>query len=235
MTISRQHAGAPTQTGRGAERLARALPLAGVGFAVLSMGGNLTIGDFPDSDTPVGQLTSYYAAHHATVGRGGLLLGYATVFFALFGVALWSRIRRDAASPVLAAATLVGTAMVAVGMTFAADTYLNLGDISTHGTLTPGALQALHIGGAVGGTGADSIVFLLPIAAAGILTRALPRWLAWSALLLAVMHLTPLGFLAYLLFHLWALLAGITLTVRPGPSADNAVGAKVHRPALGTG
>jgi hypothetical protein len=196
--------------------LTRALPLAGVAFAVLSMTGNLVIGDFPDSGTSPAKLITYYGRHHASVAHGGMLLGYATVFFAIFGISLWSRARRSGAPEIVAGAILVGTAMVAVELMIGADTYLNLGQVSTKANLAPAALQALHIGGAVGGTGADSVVFLLAIAAAGVLGRALPGWLAWSALVLAIMHLTPLGFLAYLLFHLWAVLAGITMTVRPG-------------------
>lgn len=199
----------PTMGGR-AERM---LPLAGIAFAVLSAAGNLTIGDFPDENTAPTALAKFYATHHDNVALGATLLGYSTVFFAFFGVAIWWRARR-VASPVIAASVLVGTAMVAVAMMLSADTYLNLGHISTETNLTPAALQAIHIGGAVGGTGADSVVFLLAVAAAGIAARALPRWLAWTALVLAVMHLTPLGFLAYLLFHLWAIAAAVTLALR---------------------
>jgi len=215
---------APTASGTKPHRgttehsLIRVLPLTGAAFAVLSMAGNLVIGDFPDSDTSTGKLISFYGRHHASIGHGGMLLGYATIFFAFFGVALWSRIRCSSAPAILATAVLVGATMVALDMMISADTYLNLGQVSTKANVAPAALQALHIGGAVGGTGADSVVFLLAIAAAGILGRALPGWLTWSALVLAIMHLTPLAFLAYLLFHLWAFLAGITMTVRPTPT-----------------
>lgn len=200
----------------------RWLPLSGVVFAVVAMAGNLVIGDFPDTDTSVSKLTTYYTRHHAGVGRGGTLLGYSVIFFALFGLALWSRVRRSAAAPVIAGGVLLGVALVAVDMITSANTYYTLGQIGGESTTSPQALQAWHIIGSVGGVGADSIVFLLAIAAAGILARALPRWLAWSALVLAVMHFTPLGFLAFLLFYVWASAAGIALTVRPNPlsSAD---------------
>ncbi len=213
MTISRS-AHAPVE--RGTDRLVRFLPLAGAVYAVGSMAGNLTIGDFPDENTSTGKLTHFYATHHASVERGGLLLGYAAVFLALFGVALWSRMRRGTASPVIAASMLVGTAIAALAAIISADQYYNLGSVGAKANIDPAALQALHIGGAIGGVGGDSILFLLPIALAGIAARALPRWLAWSALVLAVLHLTPLGFLASLLFLVWALVAGIALTLRPG-------------------
>jgi uncharacterized membrane protein len=208
-----------TEIGAGTARLTRLLPLTGVVFAVLAIAGNLTIDAFPDTDQPVGKLAAYYADHHAQIGRGGTLLGYSVIFFALFGVALWSRTRQSAAPPVVAGTLLLGTALVAVNMLTSADTYYTLGQISGEPTTSPQALQAWHIAGSVGGVGADSIVLLLAVAAAGILARALPRWLGWTALLLAVMHFTPLGFLAYLLFYVWAVAAGIALTVRPDAPA----------------
>jgi hypothetical protein len=58
-------------------RLARLVPLAGVGFAVLTIAGYLTIGPFPDTDASVSELTSFYAAHHGQVAAGGQLLGLA--------------------------------------------------------------------------------------------------------------------------------------------------------------
>jgi hypothetical protein len=50
-------------------------------------------------------------------------------------------------------------------------------------------------------------------AGAGLLARSVPRWLAWSALLLAVLTLVPgqFGFLASLAFYAWAAAAGIWL------------------------
>jgi len=221
------HGTTTQQTGRAEEsnglaRLTRVLPLAGVVFAVLAMAGNLTIGDFPDTDTPVGSLTKYYADHHSQVGRGGTLLGYSVIFFALFGVALWSRVRRSLASPVIAGGLLVGVAMVAVDMLTSADSYYTLGQVGGNSATTPQALQSWHIMGSVGGVGADSIVLLFSIAAAGILAKALPRWLAWTALVLGVLHFTPFAFFAYLLFYVWAVAAGIALTVRSEPPASAA-------------
>jgi hypothetical protein len=219
MTTAAAHASGTVARDDGGDRLARVLPLSGAVFAVLAAAGNLTIGPFPDEDASLTRLTTYYADHHTQVGRGGALLGYSVVFFALFGIALWWRVRRSAAAPVVAAGVALGTAMVAVSMLTSANTYYALGRVAAEPTTSPQALQSWHIGGAVGGVGADSTVLLLALAAAGILARALPRWLAWSALVLSVMHLTPLGFLASLLFYGWALAAGIALTVRPNPPA----------------
>lgn len=127
---------------------------------------------------------------------------------------------------------LVGTAVAALAAVISADQYYNLGSIGAKANIDPAALQALHIGGAIGGVGGDSFLFLLPVAVAGIAARALPRWLAWSALVLAVLHLTPLGFLAYLLFLVWALVAGIALTLRPGTDAAPSRVARTPEPNM---
>lgn len=223
-----------TSTGRGVDRLVRLLPLSGVAFAVLSIAGNLTIDKFPEPDTSITKLSVYYADHHAQLGRGGTLLGYSVVFIALFGVALWSRARVLRAPAVISGALLVGTAMVAGTMISGADAFQTLGQIGGKSTVAPPALQAWHINASAGGFGADFVVLMLAVAAAGILVRAFPRWLAWAALALAVLMFTPLGFFAYLLFHLWAIAAGITLTLRPvrtEPSTELATAETAMHPA----
>jgi hypothetical protein len=156
------------------------------------------------------------------------------VFFVLFGVALWVRARRSA-SPVIAGTVLVGTAMVAATGLTSADSYYTLGQVAGKPATTPAALQSWHIAGSVGGAGADSIVLLLGVAAAGILARALPRWLAWSALVLAVLHFTPFGFLAFLLFYARAVAGGIGLTLRPSSHPAPEPDTYVHTPAVYAG
>jgi hypothetical protein len=63
--------------------------------------------------------------------------------------------------------------------------------------------------------GASTFLFLLTAAVAALAVRAIPRWLAWPALLLAVLALLPgpFGFLASMVFLAWAATAGITLLV----------------------
>lgn len=78
---------------------------------------------------------------------------------------------------------------------------------------TPGALQAWHIAGATGSFDAGTAVLLLSLAVAGLLGSDVPRWLGAVALALVIMQFTP-GLLAWLLFHAFVVLAGITLAIR---------------------
>lgn len=196
-------------------RLERLLPLAGIGFALLVAAGYLSIGPFPDEGTSAADLTTYYASHHTQVGLGGVLLGYGAVLVALFGAALWTRIRRAGAPAVVSAAALVGTAVLTADVVRAANVYSTLGDIGGRTSTDAGALQAWHIAGAAPTVAVGAAVLLLAVAAAGLGVRAVPRWLAWSAVVIAVLLLTPLGFQAWLLFLLWSLVASIVLALRP--------------------
>jgi hypothetical protein len=198
-----------------AAAIGRLAALGGLGFLVASLASDLVIGPFPRPDAPPAQLASFYAAHHAQVGTGGLLLALSGVFFVLFGLAIWARIRQTSASPLLAGLTVIATTLAALTTLASAGTYGVLGDIGGQPAVAPAALQAWHIMGSDGSLAdsASTFLFLLAVAGAGILARALPRWLAWTALLLAVLQLVPnqVGFLASLVFLVWTAAAGISL------------------------
>jgi hypothetical protein len=215
---------------RASNRLARLVPLAGVVFAVLTMAGYLTIGPFPDSDASISELTGFYAAHHGQVAAGGQLLGLAAIFFALFGTAVWARIRASDLHPVLAGTALVATAMAAVSSVDGAGGYSILGEIGHQPWLAPAALQAAHVDATVGGISGGTVLFLLAVATAGIPGHVFPRWLAVPALVLAIVYLTPFGFYASLLFLPWAAVTGIVMAVRPTPSVPATT--KVTAPAV---
>jgi len=190
----------------------RFLPLAGVAFAVLTIVGTLTVDAFPDEATPVRQLVRYYAGHHAQVGRGGELMEYAGVFLGLFGAALWLRAR--AVHPALGAVALIGAAVATTQQVTENASYASLGQIGGLSTTTPEALQAWHFAGALGQVDIGVPLLLLAAGLVGVTGTTVPRWLGWAALVLAVGSFTPLAFFASLLFVLWALVAGIVLTVR---------------------
>jgi len=201
----------------------RLAALGGIGFAVASIAGDLVIGPFPGPATPASQLVPFYGAHHAQVLAGGMLLGLSGIFFVLFGLAVWARIRQAQASPLLGGLAVVATTMVALTTLAGAGVYGVLGDIGGQPGISPAALQAWHIMGSEGSLadGAATFLFLLTAALAGL---AVPRWLAWPALLLAVLALLPgpFGFLASMVFLAWTAAAGITFLVARQTRPDHA-------------
>ena len=191
--------------------LARLAPLAGAAYAVAVVAGDLVVGQFPDSDASAAKLHTYYAAHHAHVAAGGMIFAWSTLLLAIFGCALWSRARDAGAHVVVAGAVLVATAVAVVETAQEASGFLVLGDVSTKSAVEPAALQAVHIAGSAGALGAGVALLLLAVSVAGIV----PRWLAWPAVVLGLLQLTPIGFFASLAFLLWAAVAGVVLTLRP--------------------
>ena len=209
-------------------RLGRLVPLAGAASALLTAAAYLEIGQNPDSNARVSTITRYYSTHHAHAFAGGIMLMYAAVFFALFGVAVWARIRTTALHPVVAGVALAATAMATVSDLSYASSWYMLGDLGTKHTISPAALQSLHIAVSAGDLpGVAGLgILLLAIAVAGIQAGAFPRFIAWSALVLGILQLAPtpgaFGFLAGLLVLPWMLVAGIAMFWRPGDSAPAA-------------
>lgn len=196
----------------------RLTPLAGAGFTALTAAAFFVIGPNPDSDTPAPKITTFYAAHHDRLYLGGILLAYAAILFALFGAAIWERTRRAGQHRIAAGVALAGTAVAAAGQLATATTYVTLGDIGGKPATTAGALQALHVTGSELSlaTAGGIELLLLAVAAAGIMARVFPRWLAWSAFIIGILQLViPVGFTAFLLFLPWALAASIVMITRP--------------------
>src|SRR4029453_10935992 len=125
---------------RGPGGLTRYLPLAGLCFAVLTFAGDLTIGEFPDPDTSLADLSTYYAAHGDTVRTGGQLMILGALFLGIFGLAVWKLV-------------LICTAIAVTAALGGGGHYVLLGNIGADSAVTPQALQAWHVGSEYGGGG----------------------------------------------------------------------------------
>lgn len=192
----------------------RWLPLAGAAYALLAIAGTLVIDRFPDENTSTDALVRYYADHHAQVQRGGEIATLGCLFLGLFVAGLVARTRRH---PGIAAVIGVGGAAMLMAEVYSDSTYALLGSIATESHLDPAALQAWHISGADFGSNVPTTVFLLGVVLAALVGRTLPRWVGWTALVLAVAGLIPMvGFFASMLFWPWALVAGVMLSLRSG-------------------
>jgi hypothetical protein len=198
--------------------LSRYGALAGAASAALTIGAYLVIGPNPDSDAAISKVTAYYSAHHGHVYAAGTVLMYAAVLFALFGSAAWARARATDLHPIFAGAILVATAVAtASDLAYAAGWYL-LGDLGGKAAISPATIQALHISVAAANmpAAAGLGLFLVAVAAAGLLGRAFPRWVAWPALALGILTLVPtpgqIGFIAGIATLLWMIAAGIGMS-----------------------
>jgi hypothetical protein len=204
--------------------LMRLVPLAGAAYFGLEVAGNGSIGKFPEATTPIAKLLPFYAAHHSGIARGGFLLHYAALALALFLITLWARIRQSGVNPIISGAALMGAAIAVAGEFDGAAVYSTLGFIGgKQPAIAPVALQSWHVNGAgsnlITGDG-GLMILLLAVGAAGVAGKVLPRWLAWPALLIGLLQLTPIGYSAEIVFWLWAGVTGVYLAIRPVAQAD---------------
>lgn len=213
-----------TNESPGTTAFRRIAPLAGVLFAGLTLAGDFTIGPFPDGSTPATDLPAYYRAHGAHVSLGGTLMTLGGVCFAIFAAAVWTRLHSARVPVVVAGVVLLGAAVDTMAHLTSGAVYNLLGDIGRDPAVTGPALQAWHIQGAEFGVGGGALLFVLGIAVAGIGYRAVPRWLAWTGVVLVVGLLTPspFGFYASMFELAWVAAAGIALALRPEPAVVRA-------------
>jgi hypothetical protein len=213
--------GAIMNTDLAGSRVARLLPLTGVGAAVVTFAAYMTIGPNPDGDVRAATDVRYYAAHHTHVLVAGILLVYAAVLSVLFGVALWDCIRRGGLHPTVAMTALVAVAVAGASDVTNAGAWYVLGTLGGESSIQPATFQTLHVAaaGANLAEGAGFGLLLVVAGVAGIRARILPRWLAWAGLVLGVVQLaqTPveIGFIASLLALAWMCAAGIAMCLRP--------------------
>ena len=139
--------------------------------------------------------------------RKGLI---AAVFLVFFGNHLRNLMRESATS----ATILAGTAIVAVGA--GVDMTISIALAESADDIEPSSVQALQalwdndfMPMAIG-----IVVFLVSVGLSILKTGALPKWMGWVALALALIGITPLGFAAFMGSLLWILVASVILILR---------------------
>jgi hypothetical protein len=196
----------------------RRAPLIGVAFVVVLVISFILSGETPDADDSGKKVLAYYNDHDTRELVSGILGAYAVVLFLFFNGVLRKALRR-AEGPDgggLSTTAFAGGIFIAFGgALFSAFTF-TLAD--TADDITPDAAQAINAlnGDLFFPLAVGVSVFLISTALALLRTRLLPRWLAWVALVLGIVAVTPAGFFAFLAFLLWTLVASILLTLRGG-------------------
>jgi hypothetical protein len=205
-------------------RAARLVALAGVATVALVVIAFVIGGESPSGDDPITKVVSFYRDNDSDQIWAAVILVWATAAFLLFASGLW-RILRGAESELRGASALVlvGAAVFAVGTTLFAGVTFTLGDFADD--LSPGALQTLNALNqdlfpplALG-----VFTFLIGAGASIIATAALPKWLGWIAVVVAIVALTPAGFFAFLALGLWILMASALILMQSTPATAPAI------------
>ena len=217
----------------GADRWERLAPLTGVVAVVLWIIGIFVLeSGSPDSDAAPAEIVREFDDNFVEIAAGGSLFALGTLLFLWFLGSLRAHLLRAEGEPGRVTAIMfaagLGKAVFDLGLVGA----LVAGAIAAEEAdagLTPEAAQALAWGDEAFFIGAEFMAVLL-MAAAGLVvlrTRALPVWLGWLALVIALgLLIIPIGW-AFLLFGLplWVLLASVMLYTRIGRLALPPAGA----------
>jgi hypothetical protein len=198
-------------------------------FVVLLILSFVVGGEPPAADEPVEEIIEHYVDNDDAIWAATIIGGLAVLSVLFFGAYL----RRLFAAaegpdggllpPLVFAATVIMAVGAGIDMTISVSLAEAVEDID------PAAVQALQalwdndfVPVAIG------IVLLLLSSGLSIVKYgALPRWLGWVAIAIAVVGMTPIGFAAFPLGGVWLIIVSILLAVRAGrtatPGVDRAV------------
>jgi hypothetical protein len=198
------------------------IPLTGALFVVLAVVGSVLGGEPPDATDSAQEIVAHYVDNKDAVTIGAAMVGLAAVSLVFFAGYLRTVVRSaEGDSGMLSPLVLVGATITAVGAALDATISFALAEAAED--IEPTSVEALQalwdndfMPLAVG-----TVVFLLSAGIAVVRYGVLPKWLGWLAIVLAVIGLTPLGFIAFLGSGLWILIVSIVLAVRArrGPTA----------------
>ena len=201
------------------------VPLTGALFVVVAIIGAIVGGEPPGADDPVQEIVSHYQENKTSIQIGSALFTIAAALFVFF--AGYIRKLLDAASggrSMLPTVALVGAGIFATGA--AIDATIAFALAESVDDIEPSAVQALQalwnndfLPMALGIS-----IFFLATGLAAARYGSLPKWLAWLAVVLGIVALTPVGFVAFIAGALWSLGVGILLALRERKRGDAAPG-----------
>ena len=196
-------------------------PLTGVAFIIFAIVSIVLSGEPPNvKDNTAQEIVKHYADNKDEIMLSTISTGIALtslIFFAGYLRKVLSA--ATGAGSMLPGIVLVGASILAVGIAIDSTIAFALADAADD--VDPGAVQALQMlwDNDFVPIGLGIVVFLLSAGLAIVQTGALPKWLGWVAIVLAIVGLTPVGFAAFLLGAVWVLVVSILLTMRANATA----------------
>ena len=199
--------------------MGRIAPLTGVGFVVLLIIGFAVAGDPPDADQKnAAKLVEHYVDNKDSIMLGSALVALAAASFVFFGGYIRQVLSETGGDKgFLPAIAMAGTILVAAGGAF--DATLTFTMAETAEDVGDGAILALSalFENDFLPIAAGTFVFLLATGLSVVRgAGALPKWLGWLMVVLAITAITPIGFVAFLGMGVVVLITSVLLAVRAG-------------------
>ena len=205
------------------DRWSRFAPLTGVLSAVLAVAGAILeiVTNPPGTDATGAQVLAFYRDNFGAQLAAVILLGFAFVFLVFFAASLRAYVRTSPSLETLGTLVVAGAIVEVVGQSSGGSITLLLLDPSNH--LSPGTAQILNVIGGLGVLINASGFFLFTISASlAILGGArLPTWLAWPAIAIGILVLTPLEGFAVLALVIWIVVVSLLMFVRGAPLRES--------------
>jgi hypothetical protein len=194
---------------RHASRWDRLGPLSGAAFFVLLLVSSISAGETPGDYASGQAVLSHFTAQASAQKLSSLIEALGVVFLVLFASRLRAWLRAGGADA-LASAVFGGAVVIAVGG--AARAGIGWALASGHDSLQPSTAQALNVLYASHYPAIVGMAIFMFAAWGSILrTGALPAWLGWAALLIALAAVAPPSLIPLIATGVWIAAASVVM------------------------
>ncbi|MBT2492264.1 DUF4386 family protein [Streptomyces sp. ISL-96] len=181
-------------------------------FFVLLVASAVTAQETPEGDASGAKVLSFFKGHESATKASALLAGLGVVFLIFFASWLRTYLRSKGAGA-LAPAVFGGAVVIGIGG--AARAGISWALASGHDKIDPSAAQALNLLHASHYPAIVGIaIFMFATWLSVLRTGALPRWLGWVALPIALIAIAPPTLIPLIGAGVWILVASIVMYVR---------------------
>jgi hypothetical protein len=205
------------------KELGRFAPLAGVVFLVLAVIAGALGGEPPSVDDSAAEHMEYWTEDDGMKIASAIVGTFAAAALVWFAGSVREAIARvEPGASRLASISFAGAVLIAAGITVNSAIQFTLAEAGDE--LTPDsvhALSALYLDFFFP-MAAGVLLFLLAAGAGALRHGAFDRRLAWIAIVIGVLAVTPVGFFAFLATLVWCAIAGIVLYRKKDPVGSGA-------------
>jgi hypothetical protein len=181
-------------------------PLCGLLAVVLGVAVGILMGGGQDAtDKTAQEIVNHYSDHSTKEAIVSILVGVVAILVLYFAGWL-RRFLRDAEGPdgILSAVVFGAAVVFSAGLTVAGSIHLALADLADESVMSPVAIQAIN------GIDFDMFLFfpvglgtmVLATGISAVRHGALPKWFAWTGVVLGVLGFTPVFFIVFFLVPL---------------------------------